>query len=105
LTATEPVRYTRGHVSMKFASVESVCECQAKLVAVLDEQRHVMRGAASYRGRELPAPSSTVGAKAETLDVGFMCPFCTRNTLRSFHASTLVYREQTVSKAPAVSLR
>jgi hypothetical protein len=90
---------------MKCATVESVCECQAKLSAVLDEQRHVVRGFARYRGRELPAPANTLGTKAETFDVGFMCPFCTRNTLRSFHASTLVFRDQTASKAPAASAR
>jgi hypothetical protein len=25
-------------------------------------------------------------------DVGFMCPFCTRNVLRSFEADGLAYR-------------
>jgi hypothetical protein len=25
-------------------------------------------------------------------DVGFMCPFCTRNVLRSFDADALAYR-------------
>jgi hypothetical protein len=90
---------------MKSATVESVCECQAKLVAVLDEQRHVVRGFARFRGRELPAPANALGSKSERFDVGFLCPFCTRNTLRSFHGSTLVYREQSTSNAPAVSAR
>jgi hypothetical protein len=90
---------------MKSATVESVCECQAKLVAMLDEQRHVVRGFARYRGRELLAPANALAIKGETFDIGFMCPFCTRNTLRSFHVGTLVYREQTASRAPAVSAR
>jgi hypothetical protein len=46
-----------------------------------------------------------LGSKSERFDVGFLCPFCTRNTLRSFHGSTLVYREQSTSNAPAVSAR
>jgi hypothetical protein len=90
---------------MKCATVESVCECQAQLAAVLDEQRHVVRGFARYRGRELSAPANTLGTKHETFDVGFMCPFCTRNTLRSFHGSTLVYRDPMASKAPVASAR
>jgi hypothetical protein len=90
---------------MKCATVESVCECQAQLGALLDEQRHVVRGFARYRGRELSAPSNAMNARGETFDVGFMCPFCTRNVLRPFHASTLVYREATASKAPAASAR
>jgi hypothetical protein len=90
---------------MKSAIVESVCECQANLGAVLDEQRHVVRGYARYRGRELPAPANSLGTKSDRFDVGFMCPFCTRNTLRSFHGSALVYRDQSASRAPAVSAR
>jgi hypothetical protein len=90
---------------MKSTTVESVCECEAKLGAVLDEHRHVVRGFARFRGRELPAPANTLGTKSERFDVGFMCPFCTRNTLRSFHLGTLVYREQTASQAPVASLR
>jgi hypothetical protein len=90
---------------MKSATVESVCECQANLGAVLDEERHVVRGFARSRGRELPCPANSLGTKNETFDVGFMCPFCTRNTLRSFHRGILVYREQTASRAPAASAR
>jgi hypothetical protein len=90
---------------MKTAVIESVCECEAKLGAVLDEQRHVVRGFARYRGRELPAPANALGTKSDRFDVGFMCPFCTRNTLRSFLGGALAYREQTASRAPAVSAR
>jgi hypothetical protein len=93
------------NASMKTATVESVCECQAALGAVLDEGRHVVRGFARYRGRELSCPANTLGAKSDTFDIGFMCPFCTRNTLRSFHRGTLVYREQTASRAPVASSR
>jgi len=79
---------------MKSAIVESKCECQAKLVAELDEQRRVLRGTArDERGRERLAPANTMFPDRPRFDVGFMCPFCTRNTLRSFEAEGLVYRE------------
>lgn len=86
---------------MKYATVESVCECQAKLGALLDEQRHVVRGFARYRGKELPAPANSLGGHGDNFNVGFLCPFCTRNVLRPFHVATLVYRDQSASKAPA----
>ena len=79
--------------NMKSATVESKCECQAKLVAVLDEKRQVLKGSAKdSRGRELLAPATSMHADKPRFDVGFMCPFCTRNTLRSFEADGLVYR-------------
>ena len=85
---------------MKTALVESKCECQAKLVAELDEQRRVLRGTArDGRGRERLAPANTMDPDHARFDVGFMCPFCTRNTLRSFEAEALVYRE-TQSERP-----
>jgi hypothetical protein len=79
---------------MKTAVVESRCECQAKLVAELDEQRRVLRGIArDARGRERLAPANTMLLDRPRFDVGFMCPFCTRNTLRSFDTEALAYRE------------
>lgn len=86
---------------MKSALVESICECEAKLVAELDEQRRVLRGTArDARGRERLAPANTMLPDRPRFDVGFMCPFCTRNTLRSFEADALVYRESR-SERPA----
>ncbi len=85
---------------MKTCVIDSVCECQAKLFTAVDEQRHVVRGWARLRGRELPAPANALGGKDDTFHVGFSCPFCTRNTLRSFHSSALSFSEPTPSKAP-----
>jgi hypothetical protein len=78
---------------MKSAIVESKCECQAKLVAELDEKRQVLKGSArDSRGRERLAPATAMHADKPRFDVGFMCPFCTRNVLRSFEADGLAYR-------------
>ncbi len=79
---------------MKIARVESRCECQAQLVAELDEARSVVRGFVNdrARGRELPAPANVTKKIAEgQLDVGWSCPMCTRNTLRTFNVQTLSY--------------
>jgi len=79
---------------MKVARVHSRCECQAHLSADLDEQRVALRGwAVDPRKQELPAPANTIGPERERFDVGWACPFCTRNTLRSFTGSALVFRE------------
>jgi len=78
---------------MKSATVQSKCECQAKLVAELDEERRVLRGTArDSRGRERLAPATAMQSKNGRFDVGFFCPFCTRNVLRSFEAEGLAYR-------------
>jgi hypothetical protein len=80
---------------MKSATVRSRCECQATLVAELDEERRVLRGVArDSRGRERLAPATAMHVKNGRFDVGFFCPFCTRNTLRSFDAEALAYGEQ-----------
>lgn len=80
---------------MKIARVESRCECQAQLVAELDEAHSVVRGFLNdrERGRELAAPANAtkkIGAKQ--VDVGWSCPMCTRNTLRTFNLEALAYR-------------
>ena len=79
---------------MKVATVRSRCECQALLGAELDEQRVVLRGwAVDARQRQLAAPANTIGAERERFDVGWACPFCTRNTLRSFTSAALAFRD------------
>lgn len=78
---------------MKHAVAESVCECQARLFAQLDEQRRAVRGWARLHRRELSAPANALSPENERFHIGWMCPFCTRNTLRSFDAGTLRYRE------------
>lgn len=79
---------------MKVAIVHSKCECQVQLNAELDEQRVALRGwAINGRKMELPAPANSIGPERERFDVGWACPFCTRNTLRSFTGAALVFRE------------
>jgi len=63
-------------------------------VAELDEAHSVVRGFVSdrERGRELPAPANAtkkIGDKQ--VDVGWSCPVCTRNTLRTFNVEALSY--------------
>jgi hypothetical protein len=78
---------------VKTAAIQSVCECQAKLGAELDEQRHVVRGWAKNQrsGKILVAPAHSIGADAARFNVGWACPFCTRNQLRAFEAAGLAY--------------
>ena len=81
---------------MKTALVLSRCECQATLGAELDEKRVVLHGFARdpRRNRELPAPASSMSVTEGRFDVGWYCSFCVRNTLRSFDASSLLYRDR-----------
>jgi hypothetical protein len=86
--------------AMKVTRVHSKCECQVNLWAELDEARVVLRGwAIDSRKVELPAPANSIGAERERFDVGWACPFCTRNTLRSFTASALTFREADARQA------
>jgi hypothetical protein len=85
---------------MKVTTVHSRCECQAHLSAELDEQRVALRGwAVDARKLQLSAPAGTIHPERERFDVGWACPFCTRNTLRSFTASALAFREADAKKA------
>lgn len=88
---------------MKTAIVESLCECEARLFAELDEHYVVLGGWAKdrRRGRELTAPSNTVRTLAKNVDVGWSCPFCTRNVLRPFDISSLSFREARTAQALA----
>ncbi|MEZ4298663.1 MAG: hypothetical protein R3B70_27175 [Polyangiaceae bacterium] len=70
-------------------SISSRCECQATLSATLDEKHHVVRGSASLRGVRETAAAHSIGANGERFDVGWLCPFCNRNTLRTFHVGAL----------------
>lgn len=85
---------------MKKATIYSVCECQARLGAELDEDRHVIRGWARdhRRERELAAPAHSIDADDDQFEVAWFCPFCIRNSLRSFDAAGLSYR--TVADEP-----
>ncbi len=84
---------------MRVATVRSRCECQASLVAVLNENRHVLSAYSVDRsGEREDAPGHTMGAQHERFDVGWLCSVCGRNVLRSFTADALAWVE-----APAVT--
>jgi hypothetical protein len=74
---------------MKTRRVETKCECQATLAATLDDQRHVIGGVARQSGVEENAPAHSIGAHLDRFDVAWLCPFCGRNTLRTFYAGAL----------------
>ncbi len=75
---------------MRRFTISSRCECQARLGAFLDEKRLVMGGAATRHGVTERAPAHSIGAASERFEVGWLCPFCGRNTVRSFDAGSLV---------------
>lgn len=70
---------------MSQSRVQSRCECQATLTAALDEKRHVLGGEAKLRGIAERAAAHSIGADGDRFDVAWLCPFCNRNTLRTFH--------------------
>ena len=79
---------------MKSAAIESVCECQARLGAQLDEERRASGGwAGDRRGRREAAPAQVLPGEGDVFHVGWSCPFCTRNSLRSFHRDSLTYSD------------
>ena len=69
--------------------ISSRCECQASLSATLDEHRHVLSGWATRRSSKELAPAHSINAHLDRFDVGWLCPFCGRNTLRTFYAGAL----------------
>jgi hypothetical protein len=79
---------------MKQATIRSVCECQSKLEAILDEHRYVLTGfvIGPDREREI-APAHSIDAEKKRFGVGWLCNFCGRNTLRRFDAEALVWRD------------
>jgi hypothetical protein len=81
---------------MKTAIVQSSCECEARLYAELDEHHVILRGWAkvSSRDHEENAPSNAMRTSESRFDIGWMCPVCTRNVLRSFDQGSLVFRER-----------
>ena len=64
--------------------LRSVCECQATLVAEVTADGQVLSGSATHRGRGEVAPASRTRTAGSLLDIGWQCPFCGRNTLRTF---------------------
>lgn len=85
------------------AVIQSRCECQTTLFAALNEERYVITGWAREprRGRTLTCPAHSIDADESRFEVAWLCPYCTRNTLRSFYVGALVYRAAArVSEAP-----
>lgn len=74
---------------MSQSSISTRCECEAVLTASLDEKRHVLSGWARHRGDTERAPAHSIHAENERFDVAWLCPFCNRNTLRSFHVGAI----------------
>jgi hypothetical protein len=75
---------------MNRLQANSRCECQATLTATLDEKRHVLHGTAIRRGAREKAPAHSINAHLEHFDIAWLCPYCGRNTLRTFYAGALV---------------
>lgn len=83
---------------MKTASVETRCECQGRLSAELDEAGIVILGAVrTADGIVELAPATAIDAGNEQFQVGWLCPLCGRNTLRSFYRGALSYTEAPAS--------
>jgi hypothetical protein len=70
------------------STIHSACECQAVLFATLDE-RHLVRQSWAVRRVRTEAPAYSLHPEATTFDVVWSCPFCGRNSLRSFRAAAL----------------
>jgi hypothetical protein len=69
--------------------IHSRCECQATLSATLNEAHHILTGSACRGGSRERAPAHSIGAYQDRFDIGWACPFCGRNTLRTFHIGAL----------------
>ncbi len=88
---------------MKISVVRSRCECQAHLVARLDEQRHVVQAFVTDRtGHKESAPAHSIGAQRDRFDIGWLCGVCGRNVLRSFSADALIWTEEAPPAEPEV---
>jgi hypothetical protein len=89
---------------MSQATIQSKCECQASLWASLNQQRYVISGWASdpRRNRQESCPAHSINADQEQFQVAWLCPYCGRNTLRSFYSGALNYRAARMSERPPV---
>ena len=77
---------------MKRAIIHSVCECQARLHAELNEHKFVKRGwVTTLRGSVEVSPAHSIGPEQKEFYVAWLCPQCGRNTLRSFNTGALVF--------------
>ncbi|MFO0566935.1 MAG: hypothetical protein U0263_14805 [Polyangiaceae bacterium] len=88
---------------MKLGRAYSLCECQARLVAELDEKKQVLRGSATElrRGKTRVAPAHAIHGERPRFQIAWACPFCGRNTLRSFDTAGIAFVEQAVPDTSA----
>jgi len=96
LTTGCPGEYVPSEEAMaKRATIHSVCECQAKLEAELDEHKQVISGWSldPRRGARERAPAHSIDSASENFQVAWYCQHCNRNTLRSFYDGALIWRE------------
>jgi hypothetical protein len=70
------------------STVHSACECQAVLFATLNPQHLVLRSWAVL-GVRAEALAYSVHPEARPFDLVWTCPFCSRNSLRSFEPAAL----------------
>ena len=79
---------------MNQATIQSRCECQAGLWASLNQQRLVIAGWATdpRKHRQEPCTAHSIDTEHENFQVAWLCPYCGRNTLRSFYAGALTWR-------------
>lgn len=83
---------------MKTAQVQTRCECQGRLSAIVDESGAVLSGSARVgKGAPELAPATAMNAGKDQFRIGWLCPLCGRNTLRSFYRGALVFQEQQAS--------
>lgn len=82
---------------MKAAPIRTRCECQARLSALVSEDGTVIEGRVKAKDEsERIAPANAIGAGAEQFQVGWQCPHCGRNTVRSFYRGALLFAEAPV---------
>jgi len=84
------------------ATIQSRCECQATLSASLNQQRLVLSGWATEprRRRQESCPAHSIDAEKDVFQVGWLCPFCGRNTMLVFYAGALAFKSSLVSERP-----
>lgn len=86
---------------MKISFARSRCECQARLVAKLNEQHHVLQAfTIDEHGHQESAPAHSIGASRPRFDIGWLCNVCGRNVLRSFSADALLWTEEAPPPTP-----
>lgn len=79
---------------MKTARIQSRCECQSKLSALVVEDGTVIQGRViTGSNTSIKVPAIAIGAGQPQFQVGWQCAVCGRNTLRSFFRGALVFSQ------------